>query len=451
MSIGVEVQVPLQVLAAPIDEFGLDPAGWDPDQPLPDQLALRWVASQPFEPWSVTVLSQIDPARLPDTDRPVYLAMNQKAQSWWAARQYRATVAMAGISDNGRSFDEVDTGAHELVVALRVPLGDAQTRVYRARRLATHLPGTQALFDSGELTERHVITMIAHTGHLSAEECAQVEDRVLPRAVELPVAEFARRVRRAVARINPRKQAERHQAEAAKSQVTFEPDDDAMSWITARMPVLDGLIVKKAVDHYALAAKKAGDPRPIGVLRAEALRVFAEAYLTGRLTATVPTHHGRPVEIGVVTTPEALLGLTDTPAEIPGVGPVPIDLVRAMIRDAKARWLTISADDGRLLDRNPKTWRIPPAVHALADAAYVTSVGPHSTVPAERCDGEHLIRHPDGPTDITNIAPMDRGWHRPKTHTPGMTVKRRPDGRIVWTTPLGQTVIVEPYDHRLGP
>jgi len=143
--------------------------------------------------------------------------------------------------------------------------------------------------------------------------------------------------------------------------------------------------------------------------------------------------------------------MTDTPGEIPGVGPTPIELVRDMIHDAKIRWLTVSADNGRLLDRNPTSWRIPANVHAHADTAYPMGVGPYSNVPAERCDGEHVIRHPNGPTNTDNIVPMDRGWHRPKTHTPDMHVKRRPDGRIEWTTPLGQTVIVDPYDYRLGP
>jgi hypothetical protein len=189
----------------------------------------------------------------------------------------------------------------------------------------------------------------------------------------------------------------------------------------------------------------------MGVLRAEGQRKMAESYLTGLMTGTKPTHHGRPVEVHVAVTPDALLGMTDTPAEIPGVGPVPIEVVRDMIRDAKIRWLTISEDNGRLLDRNPTSWRIPAAVHAFADTAYPISIGPHSTVPAERCDGEHLIAHPHGPTAEDNIAPMDRGWHRPKTHVPGMNVKRRPDGRIEWTTPLGQTIIVDPYDYRLGP
>lgn len=224
-----------------------------------------------------------------------------------------------------------------------------------------------------------------------------------------------------------------------------------MGWISSVMPLVDAVTCKSAYDHYALAKKKAGDPRPIGVLRAEAQRVLAEHYLTGQVTGTVPTHHGRPVEVHIAVTPDALLGLNDSPAEIPGIGPIPIQTVRDMIRDAKIRWLTISADNGALLDRNPRTWRIPANVQAHADAAYVTSVGPHSTVPAERCDGEHLIAFPEGLTTVDNVAPMDRSWHRAKTHAPGMHVKRRPGGRIEWTTPLGQTVIVDPYDYRLGP
>ena len=451
MQIGVEVNVPVEVLHSPLDTFGLAPDSWKPEDPLPDQIALRWVDSQPFAAWSLTLMSAIDPAKLPAVDLPVYHRLSQKSQSFLRAKQYRAVVAIAGISSRGVSFDEVDTGAHELVAALKIPLGAAQTLVYRARRLATHLPGTQALFDTGEITERHVITMISHTGHLSPDDCAQVEDKVLARAPELSVAEFARRVRRAVARVNPRNAKDRHDTEAAKSDVTVEPAGDAMAWVNSYLPLIDGLICKSAYDHYALSKKKAGDSRPIGVLRAEAQRVFAEAYLSGRLTGSIPTHHGRPIEVQVAVTPEALFGMSDNPGEIPGVGPIPVELIREMVHDAKIRWLTVSADNGRLLDRNPAAWRIPSSVQAFADTAYPISVGPYSTVPALRCDGEHLIRHPDGPTDVTNIVPMDRGWHRPKTHTAGMNVKRRPDGRIEWTTPLGQIVIVDPYDYRLGP
>ena len=259
----------------------------------------------------------------------------------------------------------------------------------------------------------------------------------LANAELLSVHEFARQVRRAVALVKPRSTKEQH--------------DAAMGFLVSSMPLLDALTCKKAYDHYALSKKQAGDARPLGVLRVEGQRLFAEAYLKGQITGSIPSHHGRPVEVQVAVTPEAPLGLTDTPAEIPGVGPIPIETVRGMIRDAKVRWLTVSGTNGALLDRNPKAWRIPAQVQAHADQAYVNSVGPHSTVPADRCDGDHLIRFPDGPTTIDNIVPMDRGWHIPKTHHPGMFLTRNDDGSLTWTTPLGQTVTVQPYDYRLGP
>jgi hypothetical protein len=411
---------------------------------------LSRVDDQPFEPWSAAALGKINPALLSKDQLPTYIKACDRVKSAFDAKRDRATLLMAGPNDRGKNLRELETPAHELCAALRIPLGAAHGDIYRSRRLAL-LPRTRRLYERGLITRKHVAKITSGTGHLTPEQCEQVEHMALCDAELLSVHEFARRVRRAVALVAPRTTKERHDAAAESSDVSFEAGEDGMSFLISTMPLLDGLLCKKAYDHYALKMKKEGDPRPLGVLRAEAQRVIAEAYLTGRLTGTIPNHHGRPVEVQVAVTPEALLGLSDTPAEIPGVGPIPIETIRQMVADAKVRWITISGDNGRLLDRNPKSWRIPPSVHAFADTAYPTSVGPHSTVLAERCDGEHLIRHPDGPTTEDNIVPMDRGWHVPKTHTQGMFVTRNSDASITWTTPLGQTVTVQPYDYRLGP
>jgi hypothetical protein len=179
---------------------------------------------------------------------------------------------------------------------------------------------------------------------------------------------------------------------------------------------------------------------------------MCQRYLNGELTGNVPTVHGRPVTINLCATPAALLGLTDTPGEIPGVGPVAIETIRAMANEASLRWMTISEADGSLLDYVPTSYRIPTGLHEFVDAKYVHSVGPHSATPAIWADGEHLIPYgePGADTGPDNIAPMDRGWHNAKTHL-GFKVRRQPDGSITWTTPLGQTYTVHPYDYRLGP
>jgi len=443
------VELPDEVFDLPVTAPPLDLSGWD-GQGIPPTVALRWIDAQPLAPWAVALLAQIDAETLPTVDLPLYVELCHRVENSFAARKTRGVAALAGPKDRIEHFNSDRAPANEVSFALRIPLGAAQTEVHRARRLTSHLHGTQALFDEGRIGARYVAKIVAATGHLDPAECAQVEAKVAEAAPDLDLHEYIRRVRRAVAAVRPRELKDRHEDAAAESDVTLQSDDDAMAWLEARLPLLDGLIIKKAVDHYAMAKKKAGDPRPIGVIRVEGLRTFAEAYLSGGLTGSTPTHHGRPVEVHIVTTPEALVGWSNLPAEVPGVGPVPIETVRAMARDAKLRWLLIDGATGRLLDRNPDTWRIPGAVQAFADAAYVTSVGPHSSIPAERCDGEHLLRHPQGPTSVENIAPMDRGWHRPKTHA-GFRVKRHPDGRIEWTTPLGQTYVVHPYDYRLGP
>jgi len=437
-------------MSLPLDALARTKVVSGPGLAVLDAMRLAWIDDERFGPREITMLSAIDPTKLAKAELPTYIKNCDRAESIFAARRDRATLLMAGPDDRGKNYRELETPAHELCVALRIPLGAAHTEIYRSRRLAL-LPGTRRLYDQGLLTRKHVAKITTGTGHLTAEQCAEVERRVLTDAEMLSVREFARRIRRAVAQLNPREAKDRHDRAAASCDVSFEAGEDGIGWLTSTMPLLDAVICTKAYHAYALAKKKAGDPRPIGVLRAEAQRVFAEASLTGQLTGTVPTHHGRPVEVQVAVTPEALLGLADTPAEIPGIGPIPIELVRQMIHDAKLRWITISAANGRLLDRSPHTWRIPPDIHAHADQTYVDSVGPHSTVPADRCDGEHLIEYPGGPTTITNIAPMDRSWHIAKTHTPGMNVTRNPDGTITWTTPLGQTLTVQPYDYRLGP
>jgi hypothetical protein len=299
----------------------------------------------------------------------------------------------------------------------------------------------------GRLSARHAAAIVSATSHLGQSDCAEIEARVLPDASRLSAGEFRAKVRRAVAAHDPAAFAERYRRAAEESDVWCEPDDDAMAWLSARMPLVDALVVKAAVDGYAASQKAEGDARPLGVLRAEAMRVFTDRYLTG---ADAPTSHGRPIEVHVAATPAALAALVDTPAEVPGVGPVPIEVVRDLARDARLRVLTVDPDNGHLLDYGRTTYRVPQALAAHVVTRDVRSVAPYSTVPARRADIDHLEAFPHGSTSEPNLAACDRRWHRAKTHA-GVTARRRSDGGIDWATPLGQRAVTRPYDYRLGP
>lgn len=443
----IQVEVPDEVFGVCLDEgVPMDLSGWD-GSGVPAAVVLRWVEACPLAPWSVTLLEQLPVGELAEADLPRLLAAWDRIEAHAGAGKARAIQALAGPKRRCTGWDDQDPAPNEVTVALRVPLGQAQGEVHRARRLASHLPETQRLYDDGQITARHVAKIVAGTAHLGRDKCGQVEALVLPDAPRLSVHEFARRVRRAVARVHPRDLADRHREAAQQADVDLQTDDDGMAWLTARMPLVDALVVYDAVNAFARQAKAAGDPRPLGVLRAKALREFADRWIAERTAAT----GAAPVEVHVTATPEMLLGLTDTPGEVPGVGPVAAETIRAMAADAKLRWLTIDGATGRLLDYGRRTYRVPKPLAAHVKATWVTSTGPHSTARADRCDLDHTLSWDSGGrTSVDNLSPLDRGWHLAKTHQ-RFTAVRQPDGAIRWTTPLGQTYLAEPYDYRLGP
>ncbi len=53
--------------------------------------------------------------------------------------------------------------------------------------------------------------------------------------------------------------------------MTLRPAPDAMTWLTALLPVKEGVAVKAALSRRADSARAAGDPRGQGQLEADAL------------------------------------------------------------------------------------------------------------------------------------------------------------------------------------
>jgi hypothetical protein len=279
---------------------------------------------------------------------------------------------------------------------------------------------------AGDVTYRHATAMVSATHQIDDPDTfKEVEDRVLARAARKTPGELSSRALRVIASVDPAGFDRRHRAVRRNSDVTLDPARDAMAYITAYLPLTDGVAIQTAIENDARAAKAAGDPGTLGELRVAALTRYVYASTGTTITAT---SHGRPVEIHVTATPETLLGLADTPGEIPGVGPVPAALIREMAADAKLRWLSIDGDTGRLLDYGRRTYR----------------------VPATRCDQDHTVAFHQGRTCPTNLAPFDRRWHNAKTHA-RIAVTQNPDHTLTWTTPLSQTATTEPWDYRLGP
>ena len=283
---------------------------------------------------------------------------------------------------------------------------------------------------------------------------AKVEARLLPAVGKKTPDELARAARDILKRLDPGGTQRRAKAARDQADVEFypDPDGDGMGDVVIHAPIDGATTVKTAVDAHAATAKAAGDPRPIGVLRTEAVIGWASDYLTGRShgTGTIPTAGGRPIEIGITLPLRAALGLDDLPGEVPGLGVIPRQVIAKMIRTElpRLRLLAIDPDNGRLLHRATSSYRPTADQVAQVRATYVFSVGPGSKVLAVRCDTDHVTPHPVGPTAIGNLLPLDRPWHISKTRGE-LSVTIDDNGHVHLTTVSGQTRTVTPYDHRM--
>ena len=402
----------------------------------------------PAGPWLAEMLAGVDRSALTTFELPTYLRMCARMQAWAAAQ------LAAGVAEFASRPDAVGADK-DVAFALREPLGAVHRRIWWGKRLRRLLPRVWRAMAAGDLTERHVTRLIDVTAGVEDPELmAKVEERVLPHAATKTPDELARVARDALKRLDPA--GSQRRAKAARDQADVEfypnPDGDGMGDVVIHAPIEDATIVKTAADAYAATAKAAGDPRPIGVLRAEAPATWASDYLTGRSSdrGSATTAGGRPIEIGITLPLRAALGLDDLPGEVPGLGIIPRQVIADLIRRElpKLRLMVIDPDDGRLVYRGTSSYRPTPEQIAHVRASYVFSVGPGSTILAVRCDTDHATPHPIGPTVIGNLIPYDRPWHIGKTRGElSVTVDHK--GHVTMTTVSGQTRTVTPYDHRM--
>ena len=69
---------------------------------------------------------------------------------------------------------------------------------------------------------------------------------------------------------------------------------------------------------------------------------------------------------------------------------------------------------------------------------------PGCDVPAERCDIDHVVPYPYGPTHASNLNCKCRDHHLAKTFWEGWHDQQLPDGTVIWTAPSGQCFTTMP-------
>ena len=390
--------------------------------------------------------------------------------SWLATRAGGALVAAAGAVEVsvevGPGQRITDPAREELAHALRSSIASMGTRIAHARALHAH-PGLVALVESAAISAWAARLVVDHLADLDPEQAGQVithlTQRIQTRADTarrpLNAAEISQAARAARLRICPETAHQARVRAFTGRRVTVRPDRNGMATLIADLSDVEAHRIHRRLSAIATAlhTDTPTDPRTRDQLRADILTDL----LLGTPHPTDPTQHADPgavtptgpatsppvdtdptpgptpapaaagapppgapvrvraadVQVQVIVSLDTLLGLSADPAHIPGLGPIPADIARALAADSRWRaWITDAT--GTVTATSTHTYTPTTALARLVRAREPHCRFPGCRQPAHRCDLDHTQPWPHGTTCATNLGPLCRRHHNLKTHTP---------------------------------
>lgn len=223
--------------------------------------------------------------------------------------------------------------AHEVAHARRESPHRGERHLGLAKVVSTELPHTWRAWRSGHITEWAATLIARETACLSREDRWEVDGLVSGDPVRLEamgLGELVGTVQAEACRIDPASVVARRRRAEADRQVTLRPAPDTMTWLTALLPVKDGVAAYAALTRAADSARAAGDPRGKGQVMADAL--------VGRILGGTTSEAGStPVSLHLVMSDHDLFGAGDEPAFLDGIGYVPAELGRELVAGACSR------------------------------------------------------------------------------------------------------------------
>jgi hypothetical protein len=397
----------------------------------PDE-SMAALAALPPSADAVVLSTYADPKRLSPSARIDLLQVLAKQAAWVEARQLELLAVIDGADPSPDRW-----ATDEIAAVLRIAPSTATTRVALARLLAGPLLATRKALLEGRITARHALVLAEAARRLDDTTATAVQDRVLATGTDDTVAEFARRVRRAVLILDPSGQEQRHCVAVEQRRVVITPDDDGMAQLWAFLPAVGAATVGAALNALAAEGRngRGGDARTADQRRADALVTMADAILAdpnrGRQQGQAPAIH-------VTVATSTLIGQDDQPAELAGYGPISARTARRLATTENANWRTLLTDDaGQLVDVGRRSYRPRQVLRDFIVARDRRCAFPGCAQPAVRCDLDHVRPYrKGGTTDPANLQTLCRRHHRAK-HETEWTPRRGRDGSTTWTSPTG--------------
>ncbi|OBF81300.1 HNH endonuclease [Mycobacterium sp. 852002-51163_SCH5372311] len=259
------------------------------------------------------------------------IAELEHAKSAAAATQARAAVQL----ETARRAAEADAGvpaarrgrgvASEIALARRDSPARGGRHLGLAKALVHEMPHTLAALQSGMLSEWRATLIVRESACLEVDDRRALDKELCADPATLDGMGDARIAAAAKAiayRLDPHAVVERAAKAEADRTVSIRPAPDTMTYVSALLPVAQGVGV------YA-ALRRAADTTFDGRSRGQVMADTLIERITG-VAAAVPA----PIAVNLVLTDETLFGGARTPAEVSGYGPIPAAVARTLVASA---------------------------------------------------------------------------------------------------------------------
>ncbi len=262
------------------------------------------------------------------------------------------------------------------------------------------MPHTLAALEVGRLSEWRATLIVRESACLDVDDRRALDAELCADGSKLAGmgdARIAAAARAIAYRLNAQAVVDRAAKAESERTVTIRPAPDTMTWVTALLPMAQGVSV------YA-ALKRAADATFDGRTRGQVMADTLIERVTGR-----PADVAQPVAVNLVLSDETLLGGSDATAVVDGYGPIPAAVARNLVSDAVAdarsratlRRLYRHPRSGALVAMESRTRRFPKGLAAFIGLRDQGCRTPYCDAPIRHRD-HAKPHHRGGPTTAAN-------------------------------------------------
>ena len=415
---------------------------------------------------------------------------------WWLSaiqaaqidhsRRMAELVCHPVTSDGMKAWSPAETARRtiisELACAMRIPEITAEKLIVESKTLVNDLPRTWAGLLDGKYSYRHAQVIIAGSWALPDDLRVEFETAALPYAETLTASRFKVKARKIRERLDKSSITKRHEAAKNDRHVALDPAEDGMAWLNLYVEAPIAVAMYQKATEVARSLQGPNEPRTLAQLRADVLATMLLAGGDGVHRAPVGAHsdadsgdstsasadggdvtldgsapapscadpfsHIRP-RVALMVPVLSLLGLSDEPATLEGIGPIDIQTATRLVGNAPSitRILT-HPETGTILSVGRKKYRVPKALKRWLEMRDQTCSKPGCGAPAYLCDLDHIEEwQHGGESSVQNLAHLCKKHHAEKHHTAWKT--EMTDTGTMWTSPTGKKYF-SPHEMEIG-